>query len=62
MLALSNGLELLVPVFWVSGRGSLPHMLFQAFISPPTLAWAAASPVRLSPFFGGSSEGLGGEM
>jgi len=34
-------------------------MLFQAFISPPTLAWAAASPVRVSPFFGRSSEGLG---
>ena len=55
MLALSNGLEL-------SGRGSLPHKAFQEPASPLSLASAAASPVRVSPFFGGSSEGLGGEM
>ena len=51
MLALSNDLEL-------SGRGSLPHKAFQEPASPLSLASAAASPVRLSPFFGGSSEGL----
>jgi len=47
-----------VPVFWVSGRGSLPHMDFQELGSQFPLASSAASPARLSPFFGGSSERL----
>jgi len=50
---LHNGCEM-------SGRGSLPHMPSYEPASRLTLALGAATPVRLSPFFGGSSEGLAG--
>jgi len=44
-----NGCEL-------SGRRSLPHMLFQVPASRLSLAFAAASPVRSSELFGGTKD------
>ena len=43
-----------------SDRGSPPHKAFLEPRSPFSLDFAAASPARLSPTFGGSSEGLAG--
>jgi len=52
MMFRPNGCEL-------SGRGSFPNEVIEKPGSPLSLDSAAASPVRLSPFFGGSSELLG---